>query len=94
MLYFLVAGLAQISYMYQFSLDWFRQVFVSSVVSKSKEQEHGLKREKGSLRRLHETVNLSKEPKTKHEKKPSEGHLKNSIDTLTRNVFKVRHSEM
>ncbi|XP_016076637.1 PREDICTED: dynein heavy chain 14, axonemal [Miniopterus natalensis] len=88
-LYFLVAGLAQISYMYQFSLDWFRQVFVSSVVSKSKEQEHGLKREKVSLRRLHETVNLSKEPKTKHEKKPSEGHLKNSIDTLTRNVFKV-----
>ena len=44
LLYFLVSNLAQIDYMYQFSLDWFRQIFVSSVVSKSKEQEeHSLR---------------------------------------------------
>ncbi|XP_054432748.1 dynein axonemal heavy chain 14 [Pteronotus mesoamericanus] len=90
LLYFLVAGLPRINHMYQFSLDWFRQVFVSSVVSRSKEpEEHGLKREKVPLKRAHGNKNLSKEPKLKHEKNPLEGHLKNSMDVLTRNIFKV-----
>ncbi|EPQ07949.1 Dynein heavy chain 14, axonemal [Myotis brandtii] len=57
LLYFVVASLTQINHMYQFSLDWFRQVFLSSVVSKSKEQEeHGLKREKVPPKKVHELV--------------------------------------
>lgn len=94
LLYFLVSNLAQIDYMYQFSLDWFRQIFVSSVVSKSKEQEeHSLKRETMFLKKGHEITNLSKEPKLGSEKRTLDRHLKNSIDTLTRNIFKVRHSQ-
>ena len=94
LLYFLVSNLAQIDYMYQFSLDWFRQIFVSSVVSKSKEQEeHSLKRETMFLQKGHEITNLSKEPKLGSEKRTLDRHLKISIDTLTRNIFKVRHSQ-
>ncbi|XP_014395404.1 PREDICTED: dynein heavy chain 14, axonemal [Myotis brandtii] len=90
LLYFVVASLTQINHMYQFSLDWFRQVFLSSVVSKSKEQEeHGLKREKVPPKKVHELVSLSKEPKLKLEKPPLEKHLKNSVDVLTMNIFKV-----
>lgn len=95
LLYFLVAGLTQINYMYQFSLDWFQQVFVSSVVSRSKKQEeHSLERDKVSRKKVHEITNHSKEPKLKREKDLLEGHLKNSTDALTRNIFKVSHSLM
>ncbi|XP_057583181.1 dynein axonemal heavy chain 14 [Hippopotamus amphibius kiboko] len=94
LLYFLVATLTQIDYMYQFSLDWFRQIFVSSVVSKSKEQEHSVKRERISLKKVHEIINLSKEPKLESKKKPLDSHLKNSIDKLTRNIFKVVSSAL
>ncbi|ELK32136.1 Dynein heavy chain 14, axonemal [Myotis davidii] len=90
LLYFVVASLTQISHMYQFSLDWFRQVFLSSVVSKGKEQEeHGLKREKAPPKKVHELVSLSKESKLKPEKPPLETRLKNSVEVLTMNVFKV-----
>lgn len=90
LLYFLVADLAQVSHMYQFSLDWFRQVFLSSAVIKSKEQEeHGSNWEKTSLQKVHELTSLSKEPRLKLEKHPLERHLENSIDALTMNIFKV-----
>ncbi|XP_011359187.1 dynein heavy chain 14, axonemal [Pteropus vampyrus] len=95
LLYFLVAGLTQINYMYQFSLDWFQQVFVSSVVSRSKKQEeHSLERDKVSRKKVHEITNHSKEPKLKREKDLLEGHLKNSTDALTRNIFKVVSSAL
>ncbi|XP_036133658.1 dynein heavy chain 14, axonemal [Molossus molossus] len=95
LLYFLVASLTQTNCMYQFSLDWFRQVFVSSVISKSKEQEEpSLKREKVFLRKVHEIINFSKEPKLKYEKNPLQERLKNAIDVLTRNVFQVVSSAL
>ncbi|XP_008070687.1 dynein heavy chain 14, axonemal, partial [Carlito syrichta] len=90
LLYFLVADLTQINYMYQFSLDWFRQVFVSSVISKSKEQEHSLKREKTSFKKVRKSKNISKES----EKNSSDRHVKNVIDVLTRNIFKVVSSAL
>ncbi|KAM5302059.1 dynein axonemal heavy chain 14 [Glossophaga mutica] len=90
LLYFVVAGLTNLNHMYQFSLDWFRQVFLSSVISRSKEQEeHGLKREKMHPKRSQESVTLPKEPKLKHEKDLLERHLKNSVDVLTRTILKV-----
>nr|XP_023488506.1 dynein heavy chain 14, axonemal isoform X2 [Equus caballus] len=95
LLYFLVASLTEINYTYQFSLDWFRQVFVSSVVSKSKAQEeHSLKREKMSLKNIHEIINPSEESELDSEKSPLERHLKNSVDVLTRNIFKVVSSAL
>ncbi|XP_030893747.1 dynein heavy chain 14, axonemal, partial [Leptonychotes weddellii] len=90
LLYFLVAGLAQVNCMYQFSLDWFRQAFIQAVVSGRKEQEEpGSKSEAMSLKKIRDTTNLSKEPKLESEGNLSQRHLKNSIDVLTRSIFKV-----
>ncbi|XP_074241361.1 dynein axonemal heavy chain 14 isoform X3 [Saimiri boliviensis] len=94
LLYFLVAGLTQINYMYQFSLDWFHQVFVSSVVSKSKEQEHSFKRENVSPKEIYEIINISKEPNLENEKNLLDKHIKNAIDVLTKSIFKVVSSAL
>ncbi|XP_037661714.1 dynein heavy chain 14, axonemal [Choloepus didactylus] len=99
LLYFLVADLNQINYMYQFSLDWFHKVFVSSIVSKSKEQEHfhsasNLKREKMSLKKVDNITNLSTEPNRKSETSSLDRYIKNAIDVLTRNIFKVVSSAL
>ncbi|PNJ39368.1 DNAH14 isoform 1 [Pongo abelii] len=94
LLYFLVADLTQINYMYQFSLDWFHQVFVSSVVSKSKEQEHSFKREKVSPKEVHEFINISKEPNLENEKNLLDKHIKSAIDMLTKSIFKVVSSSL
>nr|KAF6302477.1 dynein axonemal heavy chain 14 [Pipistrellus kuhlii] len=52
LLYFVVASLPRVNHLYQFSLDWFRQVFLSSAVSRGKEQEEpGSRWERASLRR-------------------------------------------
>ncbi|KFO25368.1 Dynein heavy chain 14, axonemal [Fukomys damarensis] len=94
LLYFLTASLARVDHMYQFSLGWFRQVFVSSVVSKNKEQEHSLKKERMSLKKVHEIKNISEGPDLESEKNPLDKHIKNAIDTLTRNIFKVVSSAL
>ncbi|XP_032694671.1 dynein heavy chain 14, axonemal [Lontra canadensis] len=85
LLYFLVAGLAGVSCAYQFSLDWFRQAFLLAVVSGSKEQEEPDPRPQKTL----DTTDLSEEPKLEREENISQKHLKNSIDVLTRSIFKV-----
>uniref|UniRef100_A0A8C9K0H7 Dynein axonemal heavy chain 14 n=1 Tax=Panthera tigris altaica TaxID=74533 RepID=A0A8C9K0H7_PANTA len=94
LLYFLVAGLARLNAMYQFSLDWFRQVFVRSVAPRSKEQEHGLKREKTSQKKVGDITDLAKEPKLESDRHLLEKHLQQSVDVLTRNVFKVVSSAL
>ncbi|XP_054550811.1 dynein axonemal heavy chain 14 isoform X4 [Talpa occidentalis] len=95
LLYFLVAGLTQINYMYQFSLDWFHQVFVLAIVSKDKlKQEQSLKKEKKSPKKVHEVTNISKEPKLESKTNLLDRYLKNSIDMLTRNIFKVVSSAL
>ncbi|XP_054190341.1 dynein axonemal heavy chain 14 isoform X18 [Homo sapiens] len=94
LLYFLVADLTQINYMYQFSLDWFHQVFVSSVVSKSKEREHSFKREKVSPKEVHEFISISKEPNLENEKNLLDKHIKSAIDMLTKSIFKVVSSAL
>ncbi|KAM9212758.1 dynein axonemal heavy chain 14 [Dugong dugon] len=95
LLYFLVAELKHVNYMYQFSLDWFRRVFVLSVISKSKEQEHfksasSLKKEE----KVHKVTNLSKKPDLESEKNSLSKHIKNAIEVLTRNIFKVVSSAL
>lgn len=87
LLYFLVARLARLGRTYRFSLDW----FLLAVGSGSKEQEPDSRRDKMSLKKTRDITNLSKEPKLESEENLSERHLKNSIDVLTRRIFKVRH---
>ncbi|XP_077659064.1 dynein axonemal heavy chain 14 [Urocitellus parryii] len=94
LLYFLVADLTQINCMYQFSLDWFHRVFVLSVVSQNKEQESGLKREKTSLENVHFIMNTSEEPNLERQKNCLDKHVKNAVDVLTRNIFKVVSSAL
>ncbi|XP_063093605.1 dynein axonemal heavy chain 14 [Cavia porcellus] len=94
LLYFLAAGLARVDHMYQFSLSWFCQVFVSSVVSKNRGQEHGLKTEKMSLKKVNEIKNISEVPNLENEKNALDEHIKNAIDALTRNIFKVVSSAL
>lgn len=91
-LYFLVAGLARLSRSYRFPLDWFRQAFLLAVGSASRaQQEPSPGRDKMSLKKTRDVTNLSKEPKLGSEENLSETHLKNSVDVLTRRIFKVRH---
>ncbi|XP_042636359.1 dynein axonemal heavy chain 14 [Orycteropus afer afer] len=93
LLYFLVADLKHLNYMYQFSLDWFRQLFVSSVVSKSKEHFNSgpsLKKEGKD----HKMTNFSEEPNLESEKHSLNEHIKNAMKVLTRNIFKAVSSTL
>nr|XP_051677372.1 dynein axonemal heavy chain 14 isoform X4 [Oryctolagus cuniculus] len=94
LLYFLVADLEQISSLYRFSLDWFRQAFVSSIVYTNKEQEHSLRKKKISLKKVGEITNISKEPNTGSEKNARDRYIENTIDVLTRSIFKVVSSAL
>uniref|UniRef100_G1MBG8 Dynein axonemal heavy chain 14 n=1 Tax=Ailuropoda melanoleuca TaxID=9646 RepID=G1MBG8_AILME len=94
LLYFLVARLARLGRTYRFSLDWFRQAFLLAVGSGSKEQEPDSRWDKMSLKKTRDITNLSKEPKLESEENLSERHLKNSIDVLTRRIFKVVSSAL
>uniref|UniRef100_H0XMF9 Dynein axonemal heavy chain 14 n=1 Tax=Otolemur garnettii TaxID=30611 RepID=H0XMF9_OTOGA len=91
LLYFLVSDLTQINYMYQFSLGWFRKIFVSSVIFKAKEQESNLRRERITLRKL---LKITKETNLENEKDFLDKRIKTAIDVLTRNIFKVVSSAL
>ncbi|XP_069879248.1 LOW QUALITY PROTEIN: dynein axonemal heavy chain 14 [Dipodomys merriami] len=94
LLYFLVADLARLNYMYQFSLSWFREVFVSSVTSKSEEQEIDVKQETVPPDQVHGITSLTTLPDLEHRNSNIYTHIKNTMDVLTRNVFKVVSSTL
>lgn len=90
LLYFVVASLRQVEYMYQFSLEWLRKVFVSSTVSKTKEEKPDWKTDDTSQEKVDEvSLSLSDQENLESERTPLAENIKNVIDTLTRNVFKV-----
>nr|XP_042114676.1 dynein axonemal heavy chain 14 isoform X2 [Peromyscus maniculatus bairdii] len=90
LLYFVVASLTQVEYMYQFSLEWFRQVFVFSTVSKTKEQKHDWKMDETSLEKVSEiSLSVLSQQNLKSERDTLAEHTKNATDVLTRNVFRV-----
>lgn len=92
LLYFVVASLTQVEYMYQFSLEWFRQVFVFSTVSKTKEQKHDWKMDETSLEKVSEiSLSVLSQQNLKSERDTLAEHTKNATDVLTRNVFRVSH---
>lgn len=90
LLYFLMASLTQVDYMYQFSLQWFRQVFVFSTVSKTK---HDQKMDKTSKEKHDDddetSSSISDEQNPESRRTPLSKNSKDVIDTLTRNIFKV-----
>ncbi|XP_031192756.1 dynein heavy chain 14, axonemal isoform X3 [Mastomys coucha] len=95
LLYFVVASLSQVEYMYQFSLEWLQQVFVSSTVSKSKEEKPDGKTDETSQEKADEiSLSPSEQENLESERTPLTETIKNAIETLTRNVFKVVSSAL
>ncbi|ERE72971.1 dynein heavy chain 14, axonemal-like protein [Cricetulus griseus] len=95
LLYFLMASLTQVDYMYQFSLQWFRQVFVFSTVSKTK---HDQKMDKTSKEKHDDddetSSSISDEQNPESRRTPLSKNSKDVIDTLTRNIFKAASSAL
>nr|XP_015200682.1 PREDICTED: dynein heavy chain 14, axonemal isoform X2 [Lepisosteus oculatus] len=94
-LYFLLADLIQINYMYQFSLDWFNEMFIKAIQDATQGQEcliHDPSEPvSGTLRPLN-AQNMRK-PAIQSERRMSNSkdlnlQLLMMIDTLTENIYK------
>ncbi|XP_044147930.1 LOW QUALITY PROTEIN: dynein axonemal heavy chain 14 [Bufo gargarizans] len=86
-LYFVVADLIHLNYMYQFSLQWFHQVFVEAMkASATSQSQIPFTSSPGIIRPL------SRQRKEREEGDPNEDierHLDNICKTLTRNVYQI-----
>lgn len=98
MLYFVVSDLVHISYMYQFSLEWFHKVFVDSMDSVSKTTKQiTLSDSDVSLPETVQTVSRQRRHSVREYSSEVYGsetiffrrHVHNIIDKLTNNVYKV-----
>lgn len=87
LLYSVLTSLTQVEYMYQFSLEWFRQVFVFSTVSKTKEQKPDWQTDETAQEKADE-MSVSNQQNLEN---PLTKNTKHAIDMLTRNVFRVSH---
>ncbi|XP_039091728.1 dynein heavy chain 14, axonemal [Hyaena hyaena] len=94
LLYFLVAGLARLSPVYRFPLDWFRRVFVRSVVPRGGEPERTPKRAATPLETGCDAADPPREPELESDQRLLEKHLQQATDVLTRKVFKVVSSAL
>ncbi|KAM5165262.1 dynein axonemal heavy chain 14 [Mantella aurantiaca] len=93
-LYFVVADLVQLNYMYQFSLHWFHKVFVESMdISKTSQAHVSLISSSGTIRPLSRQATMEKEA-GEEENKDIQRHLLNICDTLTANVYKIVSSSL
>lgn len=88
LLYFVLASLTQVEYMYQFSLEWFRQVFVFSTVSKTKEQKPDWQTDETAQEKVSE-MSISNQQNLESGRNSLTNNTKQAIDVLTRNVFRV-----
>ncbi|KAM5238846.1 dynein axonemal heavy chain 14 [Ctenodactylus gundi] len=77
LLYFLVAGLAHLDHMYQFSLDWFRQRFVASVIPGRRHEP------------AQKVAGSSEKPGLQRDPDQLSEHIEHAVGRLTRNVFRV-----
>ncbi|XP_078503488.1 dynein axonemal heavy chain 14 [Lissotriton helveticus] len=101
-LYFVVADLMQLSYMYQFSMDWFHQIFVDSIASVSAVKEPLTSLEKQTpVSATDQNLILLKGVTVEENRKDYSGepgyfqtHLQHIIDALTGNVYKVVSSAL
>nr|XP_048295519.1 dynein axonemal heavy chain 14 [Myodes glareolus] len=93
LLYFVLASLTQVEYMYQFSLEWFRQVFVFSTVSKTKEQKPDWQTDETAQEKVSE-MSVSNQQNLESGRNSLTNNTKQAIDVLTRNVFRVVSSAL
>ncbi|KAM4694195.1 dynein axonemal heavy chain 14 [Discoglossus pictus] len=86
-LYFVVADLIRLNYMYQFSLHWFHQVFVESVEAVKASSTKPFNRQ--------ESMNKDADGGDCHvESDNFQSHLNNIIERLTGNVYKIVSSAL
>ncbi|XP_066451266.1 dynein axonemal heavy chain 14 isoform X2 [Eleutherodactylus coqui] len=87
-LYFVVADLIHLNYMYQFSLQWFHQVFVEAMkVSPSPQSPVALT--SGTIRPLSRQRKDRPEEEESGRSEDIRRHLDNICCNLTRNVYKI-----
>ncbi|XP_051852520.1 dynein axonemal heavy chain 14 [Antechinus flavipes] len=97
LLYFLVAGLAQINYMYQFSLDWFRDMFVMSVTYKANKIQ-----EKSQFASVVRKVQVFQRLQKYQDEKPDplkdrvrfNNYIADLVELLTESIYKVVSSAL
>ncbi|XP_028903273.1 dynein heavy chain 14, axonemal isoform X3 [Ornithorhynchus anatinus] len=101
LLYFVVADLFQINYMYQFSLDWFRQVFGETIKAMGKDQVQQFSLTSYSALRTVQTPSKQElQDANGSQKEVTNGmdsfnqHIKRSVDLLTGNVYKIVSSAL
>ncbi|XP_060221083.1 dynein axonemal heavy chain 14 [Meriones unguiculatus] len=95
LLYFVVTSLTQVKYMYQFSLDWFRQIFVSSTVAKDNKQKQDGEPDNMSEEKADEvSPSTSDQQNLESGENPLGQNIETTIEVLTRNVFKVVSSAL
>ncbi|XP_069582586.1 dynein axonemal heavy chain 14 [Ranitomeya imitator] len=94
-LYFVVADLTHLNYMYQFSLHWFHQVFVEAIKASATSQSRIPLTSPGIIRPL------SRQRKEREEEAEESGHnediqrhMDNICNTLTRDVYKIVSSAL
>uniref|UniRef100_A0A7N4NFS6 Guanylate kinase-like domain-containing protein n=1 Tax=Sarcophilus harrisii TaxID=9305 RepID=A0A7N4NFS6_SARHA len=97
LLYFLVAGLAQINYMYQFSLDWFRDMFVMSVTYKAnkiteKSQFASVLRKVQVFQRLQKYQDDKPDPLK--DRVRFNNYIADLVELLTESIYKVVSSAL
>ncbi|XP_044530905.1 dynein axonemal heavy chain 14 [Gracilinanus agilis] len=96
LLYFLVADLAQLNYMYQFSLDWFREMFVMSVSFSDKIDEEGqfalISRRAEMFQKLQQYRDEKPDPLKDRER--FDKYIEDLVDVLTESIYKVVSSAL
>ncbi|KAG8538309.1 hypothetical protein GDO81_022872, partial [Engystomops pustulosus] len=88
-LYFVVANLIHLNYMYQFSLQWFHQVFVEAMkASATSPSQVPLPSSPGIIRPL-SRQRREREEEENGRSEDIQRHLDNICSNLTRNVYKI-----
>ncbi|XP_036611437.1 dynein heavy chain 14, axonemal [Trichosurus vulpecula] len=97
LLYFLVADLAQINYMYQFSLDWFREMFVMSVTYKCDHLQE-TSQFASVLRKVEVFQKLQKyknnKPDPLKDRDGFNNYIADLVEVLTESIYKVVSSAL
>ncbi|XP_069464806.1 dynein axonemal heavy chain 14 [Ambystoma mexicanum] len=101
-LYFVLADLIQLSYMYQFSMDWFHRLFVESIASVNNIEvpmipSDSLSSVAGPVRAPSAQRSMAAEQNRREfssEADRFQAHLHKIIDALTENVYKVVSSAL
>ncbi|XP_038617180.1 dynein heavy chain 14, axonemal [Tachyglossus aculeatus] len=101
LLYFVVADLVQINYMYQFSLDWFHQVFGETIKAMGKDQVQHFSLTSHSALGTVQTLSKQElqdaggfQKEVTNEMDNFNKHIKSSVDLLTENVYQIVSSAL